>query len=253
MVNADPVIMRIQVMSDIHLEQWQHNQVARVEELDVGAETLVLAGDILYLKELYWVQEILGKFCEKWKTVIYTPGNHEFYTSDPKTCWNNLLIAKMGLSNLHVLDLGKVEIINGRRWIGGTMWFPHQPDNPCYSGLLNDFYLIKDFVPWVYEQCDQTVHNLKVNMEPGDIVVTHHLPSTLSIHPQYKTSSLNRFFLCDMSELILEREPALWLHGHSHESSDYVLGKTRVVANPRGYFRERRASAAFDYNLIIDV
>ena len=31
-------------------------------------------------------------------------------------------------------------------------------------------------------------------------------------------------------------EPALWVHGHMHDSFDYRLGRTRVVCNPRGYF-----------------
>ena len=27
----------------------------------------------------------------------------------------------------------------------------------------------------------------------------------------------------------------MWIHGHTHQGSDYLLGKTRVVCNPRGY------------------
>ena len=27
----------------------------------------------------------------------------------------------------------------------------------------------------------------------------------------------------------------LWIHGHTHESFDYEIGKTRVICNPRGY------------------
>ena len=33
----------------------------------------------------------------------------------------------------------------------------------------------------------------------------------------------------------LEHQPRLWIHGHTHESFDYQIGKTRVVCNPRGY------------------
>jgi Icc-related predicted phosphoesterase len=39
----------------------------------------------------------------------------------------------------------------------------------------------------------------------------------------------------DMDELILEHQPCLWIHGHTHESFDYEIGKTRVICNPRGY------------------
>jgi hypothetical protein len=27
----------------------------------------------------------------------------------------------------------------------------------------------------------------------------------------------------------------LWTHGHTHDPFDYMVGKTRVVCNPRGY------------------
>jgi hypothetical protein len=31
----------------------------------------------------------------------------------------------------------------------------------------------------------------------------------------------------------------LWVHGHVHDSFDYTVGKCRVIANPRGYARNR--------------
>jgi Icc-related predicted phosphoesterase len=35
--------------------------------------------------------------------------------------------------------------------------------------------------------------------------------------------------------IIRSRRPSLWIHGHTHESRDYRLGATRIVANPCGY------------------
>ncbi|MGH8196257.1 MAG: hypothetical protein ACREQ8_17955 [Woeseiaceae bacterium] len=35
--------------------------------------------------------------------------------------------------------------------------------------------------------------------------------------------------------LIEQFQPTLWIHGHTHEPSDYELFRTRVVCNPRGY------------------
>ena len=29
--------------------------------------------------------------------------------------------------------------------------------------------------------------------------------------------------------------PALWVHGHTHTSHDYRVGRCRIVCNPRGY------------------
>ena len=53
----------------------------------------------------------------------------------------------------------------------------------------------------------------------------------------YKGDTLmNGAFHSDLSEFILDRpQIRLWVHGHMHNVSDYMLGTTRVVCNPRGY------------------
>lgn len=38
--------------------------------------------------------------------------------------------------------------------------------------------------------------------------------------------------------LIEKYQPTLWIHGHTHEKADYMIGNTRIVSNPRGYNRE---------------
>jgi predicted phosphodiesterase len=69
------------------------------------------------------------------------------------------------------------------------------------------------------------------------VVVGHHAPSTASIAECYKGDTLmNGAFHSDLSEFILDRpQIRLWVHGHMHNVSDYMLGTTRVVCNPRGY------------------
>jgi hypothetical protein len=67
------------------------------------------------------------------------------------------------------------------------------------------------------------------------VVVTHHLPHRQSIHPKYAGTRFNPCFASDLDHLV--RAPVvLWVHGHTHESLDYVVNGTRVVCNPRGYF-----------------
>jgi Icc-related predicted phosphoesterase len=41
------------------------------------------------------------------------------------------------------------------------------------------------------------------------------------------------------------RGPALWIHGHVHESFEYTIGQTKVACNPRGYVRYGE-NAGFD-------
>jgi predicted phosphodiesterase len=54
------------------------------------------------------------------------------------------------------------------------------------------------------------------------------------------------FFVCDMAARVRERQPKLWIHGHSHDRCDYLLGRTRVVANPLGYPNEVKSLEAFE-------
>jgi len=83
------------------------------------------------------------------------------------------------------------------------------------------------------------------------VVITHYLPARASVHPQYKGSVLNPFFLCDMEELIQAKEPALWFHGHTHTSVDTLVGETRVVCNPLGYGQENARD--FSLEKIVEV
>jgi Icc-related predicted phosphoesterase len=71
------------------------------------------------------------------------------------------------------------------------------------------------------------------------VVVTHHAPSSESIAECYKHDTLmNGAFYSDLSEFILDRpQIKLWTHGHMHNMSNYWIGDTRVVCNPRGYIK----------------
>lgn len=52
----------------------------------------------------------------------------------------------------------------------------------------------------------------------------------------------------DLTGLILERKPDLWIHGHVHQTADYRIGQTRVICNPRGHADER---SGFDSGLTV--
>ncbi len=74
--------------------------------------------------------------------------------------------------------------------------------------------------------------------EPFDgktVVVTHHAPSSQSVHPRYARDLLTPAFASNLEALMEGDRAALWVHGHMHESFDYKVYGTRVVCNPRGY------------------
>jgi Icc-related predicted phosphoesterase len=76
------------------------------------------------------------------------------------------------------------------------------------------------------------------------VVISHHCPSEKSVHDKYKADTImNGGFRSNLDDFICYRpQIKLWMHGHTHEEFDYVLGETRVVCNPRGYIgHENRA------------
>ena len=80
------------------------------------------------------------------------------------------------------------------------------------------------------------------------VVVTHHAPTALSIAEWFEHDTLmNGAFHSDLTDFILDRpQIKLWTHGHMHNVSDYMVGDTRVVCNPRGYVNHEQRAKDFE-------
>ena len=114
--------------------------------------------------------------------------------------------------------------------------------SPAVAQLLFD-----DAVAWLEQQFAIAHGGLTV-------VVTHFAPARGSIAAKFVGSPLNACFVSDLEPQIRRWQPALWLHCHVHDSVDYRIGNTRVVANPRGYAPNGVVeNKAFDPSLVIEV
>lgn len=67
------------------------------------------------------------------------------------------------------------------------------------------------------------------------VVVTHHAPLSKAVVPRFAINRLTPAFASGLESLVDTGQPALWIHGHTHNSFDYGIYNTRVVCNPRGY------------------
>jgi hypothetical protein len=87
------------------------------------------------------------------------------------------------------------------------------------------------------------------------VVVSHHAPTVLSVDPAYKDDHLmNGAYYSDLSELIMDNpQIKTWCHGHMHNFTDYMMGSTRVLANPRGYKGWETIADTFDPNFYFEV
>lgn len=253
--------MKIALISDLHLS------VAPLPFPEIAADVLVIAGDVARPKRaMEWAKATRIP-------TIYIAGNHEFYKSDLATTYAQLRRYAAGTS-IRVLERSEW-IYRGIRFLGCTLWSDYRlfpTDEARARGLadatkfLYDFSVIKvapDFdqtfspavcrllfeqsVVWL-EECFERTH------EGPTVVVTHFAPTPRSIAARFKESSINASFVSDLTDRILRWQPALWLHGHTHDSFDYAVGRTRVVCNARGYAKDDvNENTLFDPVLTIDL
>lgn len=71
------------------------------------------------------------------------------------------------------------------------------------------------------------------------VVITHHAPSSRSLPESRRDDLTSAAYASHLDEVVEQSNAKLWIHGHLHNSSDYRIGKTRVLCNPRGYPDER--------------
>lgn len=239
--------MRIWVMSDLHLEFAALPFPLKIPQADV----CVVAGDVLtkgVVPSLQWITANITSHMP----VVFVAGNHEFYDA---AFGDSILTGKAfaaGINELHFLDGETVEI-NGVRFAGGSLWTDFDLNGWQESAMteaklrMNDYRKIKfsqkpfrKFLPFETVQKhrhERDVIETAMAAPRGGplVVVTHHAPSERSLPSAERRTLIAAAYASDLTSLIEAGKPDLWIHGHIHHHSDYMIGKTRVLANPRGY------------------
>lgn len=240
--------MNLAILSDLHLEFHDDQGASFLESLDpAGVDVLVLAGDLCTFPLLRFA---VGTLCSKYPDVVYVAGNHEYYHSGPGEVHRALTRLRKDLVNFRWLQNEVVEI-GGARFAGTTLWFRQHASNRAYEHALDDFALIRNFDPWVYEENRRALEFLGDEVAHASVVVTHHLPSERSVVAPFVDDPLNCFFVCEVDELIAKAEPVLWVHGHTHASLDWSAGRARVMCNPLGYAPD--FNPEFDRKLVLRI
>jgi predicted phosphodiesterase len=243
--------VRLQLLSDLHFEFHRDAGQSFVRSLDASlADVVVLAGDIAVAGGIADALALFSRHFER-AQIVYVHGNHEFYGSDRASVLELTQKAVTTLPNVHFLDCSQVEL-DDQRILGAPLWFPPDPRCELFRAAMSDYSLIRDYASWVHLENARAVHFLQNELRPGDIVVTHHLPVRASISAQYASSPLNVYFLSDVEELIRERHPRVWLHGHTHDSVRVRVGATQVICNPFGY-APADLNRDFDERLVLDI
>jgi hypothetical protein len=250
----------IRPASDIHLEQFTGQReeflVQRFlpEDERDAASVLALAGDISSKPDqlLAFISYIEDRFLK----VIFIPGNHETYHHNIIE-WNTTMDERFAGTLKNTLwSNGGVgyEEMEDLRFIFTTLWADGGSslhERAEVGRCLNDFRLIRigdrrftvpDMMELHKNMKTKLIEHLKVPFDGKTIVITHHMPSYRLCHPRFG-DTINGGFASNCDEIFSsEHAPAAWIGAHSHDSMDLMLGKTRYVANPAGYYTETNRS-----------
>ena len=276
--------MRIQVVSDLHLEFQK--DYPRIK--NNNADILVLGGDIClvehlhrnptagmdhyiqngwYAKDAIRYRNFFNHVSKEFPLVLYVMGNHEHYSGrwndtaarlhEALEPWDNIVL----MNNLHLN-------IDGVRFIGSSLWTDLNGQDPLtmlnIKDMMNDYRSITINNNGVYHKLRPVdtleAHRTAVNFireslrswDGTAVVLTHHAPSHKSIHEKYRNDHImNGAFVNSLEPLILNNpQIKLWTHGHVHNAFDYFISETRVVCNPYGYPGE---VSECDLNKVIEI
>ena len=223
-------------ISDTHMNWWKYDSVQLMTLFPGLAPTLILAGDIGDPDEptLYRILDIVVK---KYKTVIYVPGNHEFYLREPNSkktpasvlAWFQSLESKW--PNFHFL-YRKTMVLDDVRIIGATCWTTSPKETEWAHMISEEGRKDREFIEQV----------LSRSKEPC-LVVTHY-PPTLKVLTSDYSDKISQYDYAQSLEYMFRYPLHTWIFGHVHQvhnveipysSSLAGAGTIRLLCNPFGY------------------
>jgi Icc-related predicted phosphoesterase len=247
--------VKIRPFSDLHLE------FDSFLPPKVDADLVILAGDTYTgTRGIPWAKAAFPNI-----PVVYVLGNHEYYHREFPKLIAELKDRAKG-SNIHVLE-NEAFVWQDFTFLGCTLWTDFALHGDTESALslaqtqMNDYYRIRNATGQALRPEETRAAHLKsrewleneLTARKGEkvIVITHHVPTRKSASAEYLEDELSPAYISDLDEMILQHQPKLWIHGHTHHSVDHMIGETRIVANQRGYPFQSHTN--FNDSLIIEV
>jgi hypothetical protein len=245
--------MRIQLLSDLHLETESFTPTPAAD-----TELLVLAGDI----DSSWAGLELFRH---WPVpVIFVAGNHEFDEREITQTWpalrdrcTQLGIRLLECETLVLTDAAgkRIRFVATTRWCDFDLFGVAQRERAmrAASYFMKIMRATRHGAPLdaaaVREEALVCGAWLRAELQrpkgswDATVVITHFAPSLRSADPRYGNQPGTASF-CNADDALLPLAD-LWIHGHLHCQHDYLVphaaGSTRVVCNSRGHARKGEA------------
>ena len=247
--------MNITLLSDLHLEF--KNPVSAGE-----GDVLILAGDITTVDTVKKDADFFRRAADNYNLVVYVPGNHEYYHSDIGNAWD--IITEQIDDRIIPLN-NQSTCYQGVHFVGSTMWTDMNRGSGATmqqaAQCMSDYHIVTNGAQSLAPADTLALYDTSVRWFEqvlptlrGDVVmVTHHAPSLTSVEAPGYGSNMQHAYATDMDDFIRKYQSIrLWCHGHAHRKNDYMIGTTRILANPCGYFPDSMTHE-FDPNLTVPV
>lgn len=255
--------MKIQYMSDLHMEFEANSRWLKHEEFPVTGDILIMAGDIFYLNNKTLPLRKFWKWAsENYRQVLIVPGNHEYYHGcdimERGLEWKWMLKDNVGYYQNQVVNIDDTDIILSTMW----SYIPQEYEY-CVGMGLNDFYQTKyngktlktSEYNSLHKHCMEFIkYSVETSTAEHIVVVTHHLPTTKVVAAHHLGSDINNAFATEYGNYIASSRIDAWIYGHSHTNIDTVIGNTRIVSNQLGYiFANEHYRNGFDATKFIEI
>lgn len=251
--------MKLWLLSDLHLDHGNEWPRPPAE-----ADVAVVAGDVC---DDRWLEETAALL-----PTVFVAGNHEFYRHEVAERKAKLA----AIQNLAFLDDSDffqlfLDERGAARFVGATLWTDYAKGNALAMRTARDSMNDHRLIKWKKEPWQRftptealALHRRSVeflrgslcdNNPPGmpTVVVTHHAPSLSSVSPRFRAAGpINHAYASDLDYLVEGSGAAIWVHGHVHDATEYMIGDTRVICNPHGYPSEVGKNG-FRPDLIVEV
>lgn len=204
--------------------------------------------------------------------VLYVHGNHEGYGHHLDEVQGDIEALSIASGNVHFLHWGAF-IQDQVCFLSATMWTDFQlfGDGDRQAAMreaeavMSDYQRIRlagkgyrklraaDTARFHAMQKSWLIKKLEEPFTGKPVVITHMAPSMRSVTEQFAHDKTSASYASRLDELAAKAD--LWVHGHMHDSSDYLIGKCRVVCNPCVYMTRSGGieNEHFNPNFIIEV
>jgi predicted phosphohydrolase len=279
--------MKLRAYSDLHEDHYAQYASSKGEsafwyppELPDDKDTiLILAGDIwIGTKFIEWAGfSWITKVAARFKQVLIVLGNHDYWPQGDLSILKgadkcNAMLQDRCLFNVHVLDCD-IWTLDDTIFVGATLWTDMNKRDPLAMHNMTNFmsfdgkiqydtgangtwsrFTSQKWVDLHDKHAKYIEFVVRNNSDKQIVVITHHLPTYAACDPLYAADMSNAYYASELSDMILDNENIkYWFCGHTHNTSDIMIGDCRVINRSVGYAGEHKEQEGLIPHDVIEI